>query len=390
MSIAVFTSFEQLLNNSGDPLNGGSVTVYSAGTTTPLTLYNNTDLGGGHTTTNPITLDAYGRHAMTYISAVAYKVLVKDSGGSTLATYDNIDPAVPLGTGVLAITNGGTGASSASAAVAALGAATAAEVADVAADVAALAGTLGSNEKTHIATGTTGQRPASPIEGDFRRNTTLHRWEYYDGVGWRNCDPTVQRFTSSTGTYTTPAGCIRLRVRMVGPGGGGGASATNSGAAGSADTSFGSWTAVKGSGGIRGDSTLLGGAGGTGGTDSTGTKIIRVDGEAGQGGHSTSGGDSPPGGRGGSTFFGGGGAGNPQTAGAVGKANTGGGGSGAGPTNAASAGGGGGGEYVEFVIVDPTSTYSYVVGAGGAGGSAGGTAGGAGAAGVIIVEEFYI
>src|SRR5512139_275744 len=119
MAIAVYTSLQQLSDNSGDPLNGGSVTVYQATTTTPISLY--TDTGLSSSTTNPITLDAYGRHAITYFSAQAYKVLVKDSAGATIYTRDNIDPGVPIGTGALAIANGGTGATSASAALSNLG-----------------------------------------------------------------------------------------------------------------------------------------------------------------------------------------------------------------------------------------------------------------------------
>ena len=56
MAIAVFTSFLQLTDSSGTLLNGGSVTVYQSGTTTPIQLYNNSDLAGGHEATNPITL----------------------------------------------------------------------------------------------------------------------------------------------------------------------------------------------------------------------------------------------------------------------------------------------------------------------------------------------
>jgi hypothetical protein len=205
MAIAVYTSFQQVSDDAGDPLNGGSVTVYQAGTTTPIQLYNDDDLAGGHETTNPITLDAYGRHAITYFSTQSYKVLVKNSGGSTIYTRDNIDPGVPVGTGALPVANGGTGATSATLALSNLGGATAAELADVAADVAALAGAASSTEKTHIATGTTAQRPAVPVEGDIRRNTTTSRFEFYDS-DWRNVMLATQAATAAeqeTGTSTT-------------------------------------------------------------------------------------------------------------------------------------------------------------------------------------------
>lgn len=180
MAVAVITSLQQLLDNSGNVLNGGSVTVYEDGTTTPIQLYSDDALGS--TATNPITLDSAGRHAMRYFSAQSYKILVKNSAGSTIYTRDDIDPGVPIGTGVLAIANGGTGAATAGAAVTALGAATQSSVDDLAADVAALAGAASSVEKTHIATGTTAQRPSSPADGDIRRNTTIPQWEGYSGA----------------------------------------------------------------------------------------------------------------------------------------------------------------------------------------------------------------
>src|SRR6266700_2356395 len=96
--------------------------------------------------------------------------------------------------------------------------------------------------------------------------------------GGSGAAPTVQRFTSSSGTYTPTGGTVRIRVRIAGGGGGGAAQATNAGANGG-DTSFGSWTAIHGNGGAVAGS---GGAGGTGGATGTGTLIVRFPG--GQGG----------------------------------------------------------------------------------------------------------
>lgn len=204
----------------------------------------------------------------------------------------------------------------------------------------------------------------------------------FRGSAWSagtNKIPTVQRFTSGSGTWTAPDGVNYIRVRMVGGGGGGSAATTNAGSAGSS-SSFGSWTAIAG-GGTTGITTA--GNGGTGGTNGTGTLVIRVDGQNGS--------TTPSGicsGFGGNTYFGGGGVLlASSTAGTAGKANTGGGGS-AGSNGSSAGAGGGGGEYVEFLVNAPT-TASYTVGGGGTGGAAGGNAGGNGAAGVIIVEEFY-
>ena len=54
--------------------------------------------------------------------------------------------------------------------------------------------------------------------------------------------PTVQRFTSGSGTYTTPAGVKRITVEMCGGGGGGGSSSAN--ANNTAGTSGGNTTFV--------------------------------------------------------------------------------------------------------------------------------------------------
>lgn len=179
MAIAVIPALGQFFDNSGDPLNGGTVTVQDAGTTTSRNIYTDTALSVA--ATNPIPLDSAGRptQGMIYTAATAYKLILKNSAGTTIRTSDNIDPGVPVGSGALAIANGGTAATTAGTALSNLGGATAAELADLAADVAALAGAASSTEKTQIAVGTTAQRPAVPAEGQIRRNTTVPQWEGY-------------------------------------------------------------------------------------------------------------------------------------------------------------------------------------------------------------------
>lgn len=400
MSVAVFTSFAPQFDNSGSVLSGGSVTVYQAGTTTPITLKTASDLSGS-AAANPIPLNSAGRHTngMMYMALQAYKVVLKNSVGTTIATLDNIDPGVAIGTGALAIANGGTSATSAPAALTALGGATAASVADVAAEVAALSGTLASSEKTHIATGTTGQRPASPIDGDIRKNTTTARYEFvnaalaYENVVTTttlqtdvqsNAGPfTAQTLTSGTAaTYTTPANCRAIRVKMIGAGGGGGAAATNSGATGGT-TTFNGITAIGGGGG--GIAFGLGGAGGTGGTGSA-SNTTRFQGSSGCA--AQNGADSSVAGSGGAPGIFGMGAGRGTlTTGGNAAGNTGAGGAGGGGSNTGA--GGGAGEYVEFYIGSPAATYTYTITAGGSGGAAGTNAGGNGGSGAIIVEEFY-
>lgn len=394
MAVSPFTCFAPQFNSTGALLSGGSVTVYLAGTTTLISLFSNTALS--ITAANPIILDSAGRHGMVYFATAAYKILLKNSAGVTIATFDDIDPGIAIGTGDVAIADGGTGASTAGAALSNLGGATAAELADVAAEVAALSGTLASTEKTHIATGTTAQRPAIPIEGDIRRNTTTSRYEGYTS-SWENfvtsatlkadiqalTGPfTVQYLTSGTGaTYTRPTDCTAIRVRMVGGGGGGGAVSANAGSAGGT-TIFNSINANGGNGG--GIQFQAGGAGGNGGS---GSASLRINGSAGQA--AQNGADaSVAGSTGASGIFGmGAGVGAVGGTGGNAAANTGAGGAGGGGTNTGA--GGGGGEYVEILITSPSATYTYTVGAGGNGGAAGGVAGGNGGSGLIIVDEFY-
>lgn len=185
MAVAIETSFDQQCDSNGVPLSGGTITVYDAGTTTSRSLYSDTALSVA--ATNPITLDSSGRHDMRYISATAYKYVVKSSSGSMVYTRDNVDPGVPIGSGTLAIANGGTGASDASTALTNLGGATQAQLTTLSAEVASLAGAVGSTGVTRIAAGTTAQRPTEDLtEGMMRRNLTTDRFEYYDGSSWVN------------------------------------------------------------------------------------------------------------------------------------------------------------------------------------------------------------
>ncbi len=85
----------QLQNGSGDNLSGGSLEFYLSGTTTPTNLYSN---NSGTSIGSSITLNASGYpesggNVITLFrdSAVAIKIVAKDSGSATVWTADTLD-----------------------------------------------------------------------------------------------------------------------------------------------------------------------------------------------------------------------------------------------------------------------------------------------------------
>lgn len=78
----------QFLDAAGQPLVGGKVYTYAAGTTTPLTTY--VDAAGVTTNTNPIILDSRGEASIWYDPSSLYKVILKDADDVEIYTVDNI------------------------------------------------------------------------------------------------------------------------------------------------------------------------------------------------------------------------------------------------------------------------------------------------------------
>lgn len=74
-------------DNDGNPLVGGKLYTYEAGTTTPKATY--TNAGGLTANTNPVVLDSAGR-ADVWLGDGAYKFVLKTSADVTLWTVDNI------------------------------------------------------------------------------------------------------------------------------------------------------------------------------------------------------------------------------------------------------------------------------------------------------------
>lgn len=82
----------QFFDNNGNPLTGGKLYTYAAGTTTPQATY--TTSQGNVPWTNPIVLDAAGRvpsgGEIWLTDGLIYKFVLKDSNDVLIATYDNI------------------------------------------------------------------------------------------------------------------------------------------------------------------------------------------------------------------------------------------------------------------------------------------------------------
>lgn len=78
----------QFLDANGNPLAGGKVYTYAAGTTTPLATY--TSASGLVANTNPIILDSAGECDLWYASGTSYKVVLKTSADVTQWTVDNM------------------------------------------------------------------------------------------------------------------------------------------------------------------------------------------------------------------------------------------------------------------------------------------------------------
>lgn len=80
--------FYRDFDNNGNPLAGGLVYTYSAGTTTPAATY--TDVTGGTPNTNPIVLNARGETSIWIPVNTGYKFVVTDSAGNPIRTVDNV------------------------------------------------------------------------------------------------------------------------------------------------------------------------------------------------------------------------------------------------------------------------------------------------------------
>lgn len=81
----------QFFDSNGNPLAGGFIYTYQAGTSTPQATY--TTNAGSIQHANPIQLDAAGRvpgGEIWLTFGASYKFVIKDSNSVLIGTYDNI------------------------------------------------------------------------------------------------------------------------------------------------------------------------------------------------------------------------------------------------------------------------------------------------------------
>lgn len=81
---------DQIFDSAGDPLVGGQVETYLAGSSTPAATY--TSDTGLVQNSNPIILNSlgYAPNAVWLSSGVTYKIIIKNADGAVLRTIDNV------------------------------------------------------------------------------------------------------------------------------------------------------------------------------------------------------------------------------------------------------------------------------------------------------------
>ena len=93
----------QFLDSAGNPLVGGKLYTYAAGTTTPLATY--TDAGGLTSNANPVILDSRGE-ANVWLGTSQYKFKLTTSADVELWTVDNLNAADAVTLNALAASTG--------------------------------------------------------------------------------------------------------------------------------------------------------------------------------------------------------------------------------------------------------------------------------------------
>ena len=150
---------QQFFDANGQPLVGGKVYTYAAGTTTPVVTY--VDAAGVTTNTNPIILDSRGMANIWLDTTVNYKYAVFDALDVPIFTTDNIGVTLTTASFAVPPVIGSTTPNSGFFTTISL--------------------TATSASKLNV--GTTGQRP-TPVTGMVRYNTSLAKFEGYGATAW--------------------------------------------------------------------------------------------------------------------------------------------------------------------------------------------------------------
>ena len=160
------TPKQQFFDSSGNALVAGKVYTYAGGTTTPIATY--TSQAATSANTNPIILDAQGRCEIWLQPTLSYKYVVTDANDVVQYTVDNIVvPPDNLSFGSpppIGNVAPNTGAFT-----------TLSATGDV---------TFSGFGSTQLQSGGTVDRPATPVPGMIRYNTTLGQFEGYSATGW--------------------------------------------------------------------------------------------------------------------------------------------------------------------------------------------------------------
>ena len=77
----------RFFDSNGDPLSGGLVYTYVAGTSTPLATYSDQEITAN---ANPVVLDANGEADIILAAANTYKIVLQNSVGAVQWTVDNV------------------------------------------------------------------------------------------------------------------------------------------------------------------------------------------------------------------------------------------------------------------------------------------------------------
>jgi len=337
----------QFFDDNGNPLTGGKVFTYAAGTTTPLATYTTTT--GAVANTNPIILDAAGRTPNEIWLAVGtlYKFIVKTSADVLVGTYDGL-PAIndPYSINALLGSITGTNAIAASATPAITVYASGATYSFIAANSNTGATTISIDGLA--AKSITKNGSVALTAGDIQAGKLT--WIEYDGTSFQLLNNIVYGGSITNGnivSLSTPLGAANggtglstITANSVILGNGVSAVQTVApGSSGNVLTSNGTTWSSSASGGrlLRAPQLLTSG---TSYTTPANCTSIYVE--------------------------------------AVGGGGGGGGGQGSGTASQGAGGGGGGGTSVKLFTVTPSTAYTYAIGAAGSAGASGSNGGAGG------------